>query len=348
MKKQLSLLLALLVLGFTSCDRNKTNQSSSQQPQSDTTIVAETTTTEPEKEADDEIPSAYLDAEIVYIEDGSLFFYQTATGKAIRFANEPDQVVNAVCTDRGLVYYNVISDNRLLLKRINLNKTEPEPTTLTDWNVELVEENEFGFPPYGNMYINKLFTQIALEVDITWLAGLCSNLAVYDCTTKEVTKLERYGDDWYDDMFNEDGFDIYIPPTNFNADLFESSDHLYYLGSGESVCLSDQVDEEDVTGFYEYGMDFEPVALNPAGTKLLYRESIGMGDGVLGFYAVSTLDGMNQEVVCDLYEDAIAPVWLSDGSLIIRGYESDVALFRVYPDGEWQTIAHTHKFCVLP
>lgn len=324
MNKTLALALVVLAWGFASCAGNTAKPS-------------------PENQS---VENSYADADFLYIEDGDLFFYEAEKQEATRYPNEADEVVDAVCASEK-VYYNVLADNRLLLKSIDLNEANPMPVTLTDWNVDLNEENEYGYPPFGNMIINRNFTQIGLEVDLTWLAGEASNLAVYDCATQTVSKLERYAETWYDDMLDEDGFDIYREEQNFDDNLFESSDHLYYYGDGQRVCLSDRIDEEDVTGFNEYGMYCEPIALDPSGTKLLFCESIGMGDSSFGFYAVSSLDGTEQMYVADLDDDFVAPVWLNDGSLLFRGYDSDAVLLMMDPDGDVQTVAHTHKFCML-
>ena len=49
----------------------------------------------------------------------------------------------------------------------------------------------------------------------------------------------------------------------------------------------------------------------------------------------------------------VTPQWLKDGSLLFVDYDYDATLFLVKPDnmntnGEFQTIGHTNKFCVLP
>ena len=327
MKKTLTFILVALALGFASCGGgNTTNQSRE--------VVEETT--------------SFVNADFLYVEDGDIFFYDLEKQEPMRYPNEPDMVVDAVCSTQGVVYYNVIADNRLLLKSLDLNEANPMPVTLTDWNVDMEEENEYGYPPFGNMYINKSQNQIGLEVELTWFAGPSSNLAIYDCPTQTLSKLERIHDGWYDEMMDENGFDAYFRVSNYDENLFEISDHLYYLGDGERVCLSDKIDEEDITGFNEFGMFIEPVALDPSGTRLLFCESIGMGDASMGFFAVASLDGEEQMFVSDLDEDFVTPEWLSDGSLLFRGYDSDAVLFLMDPDGDVQTVAQTWTFCVLP
>ena len=355
MKKLITLTLIVLALGFASCHRNKANQTPADQPEDNPEAVLTTEPSATAMEVEEQMePMSYKSADFLYVEGGDIYFYDVESRKAMRYPNESDEVVDAVCTTHGMVYYNAVSNGRLLLKRINLNKTDPMPTVLADWNVDLEEENEYGYPPYGEMYLDQEENRLCLEVELTWLVGTFSNLEIYDFISKTVTKYERYGYDPELDMEvdfpDESNFDRYVLPKNFDPALFEDTDCLYYFGRGRHICMNDQIDDLDLLSIdlEGFALDHLPIAIDPSGTKLLF-EGIGvLGDAAVGYYAVSTLDGIEQQVISDLEEMGPMPRWLKDGSLLFAGYDSDSALFMMDPDGEIHTIAHTMKFCVLP
>ena len=288
-----------------------------------------------------------------FVEDGQLKFYEVQSGKTEVFTQETDSIMDAVCTTNGIVYYNAIANNRLILKRMDMNANNPMPESLADWGLDLTATKENVFSPYGNMYLNIDQNLIGLEVDITWFAGPCYNLAIYDCASKTISKTilyqfnEEVGTmDFFDD---ENNFKVYAPEANFDIDRFEDSDGFYYLNDGQRICLNDQLKEMEDMGDFEVEYEHDPIELNPSGEKLLFATSTYLGDGLLGFFAVSSLDGKTQIALpnSDVMEDC--PQWLSNGSLVYIGYESDKdALFLMDTSGNIRTIAHTNKFFVLP
>jgi len=286
-----------------------------------------------------------------FIEDGQLKFYEVQNGKTEVFTQETDSIVDAVCTTKGMVYYNVITNNRLILKSLNTNISNAQPETLADWglDVSVTEENRI---PYGDMYLNHDQNQIALEVDITWFAGPCYNLAIYDCASETISKtiLYQFNEelstmDFFDD---ENNFKVYAPEANFDISRFEDSDGFYYLNDGQRICLNDQLKEMEDMGDFEVEYEHEPIELDPSGQKLLFATSTYLGDGLLGFFAVSSLDGKSQMALPN--SDAVGdPQWLNDGSLIYSGYDGNTDdLFLMDANGSIRSIAHTTKFFVLP
>ena len=139
------------------------------------------------------------------------------------------------------------------------------------------------------------------------------------------------------------------PEANFDIGRFEDSDGFYYLNNGQKICLNDQLKDMEDMGDFEVEFDHDPIALDPSGKRLLFATDVYLGDGLLGFFAVSSLDGKTQIALpnSDVMEDC--PQWLSNGSLVYIGYESDKdALFLMDTSGHIHTIAHTNKFFVLP
>ena len=291
--------------------------------------------------------------ELGFVQDGQLKFYDIQKGETEAYTQETDSVVNAVCATDGKVYYNVKAKNRLLLKCLDMKAADPQPESLADWNLDLGSREGNPFPAFGDMCLSMDQTQIALEVDNMWFAGPCYNLAIYDCPSKTINKITLYkfdeeqGDVEF--MDDEDTFRAYAPEANLDFSRFEDADGLYYLGDDQRVCLNDQLKDMEDMGDFEVEFDHDPIALDPSGKRLLFATDVYLGDGLLGFFAVSSLDGKTQIALpnSDVMEDR--PQWLSNGSLVYIGYESDKdALFLMDTSGNIRTIAHTNKFFVLP
>lgn len=290
-----------------------------------------------------------------FVENGQLKFYDIQKDETEVYTQETDSVVNAVCSTDGKVYYNVKANDHLLLKCLDIKAADPMPESLADWNLDFESREGNPFPVFGNMYLNIDQNLIGLEVDITWFAGPCYNLAIYDCSSKTISKTilyqfnEEVGTmDFFDE---ENNFQVYTPEANFDLSRFEDSDGFYYLDNGQRICLNDQLKEMEDMGDFEVEYDHDPIELDPSGKKILFSTNVYLGDGLIGFFAVSSLDGKSQIALLnsDVMEDR--PQWLSNGSLVYTGIdnESDTdALFIMDANGSIRSIAHTNKFFVLP
>ena len=297
----------------------------------------------------DQIEERQSFPDLGFVEGGQLKFFEVQRGKTEVFTQETDSVVNAVCTTNGMVYYNVVSNNRLILKSLDMSTNNSMPESLADWGLDLTATKEQNIFPYGDMYLNIDQNQIGLEVDVTWFAGLCYNLDVYDCSSKTVNKNILYHfneEQCMMDFFDEENnFNVYAPEANFDFDSFEDSDGFYYLNDGQRICLNDQLkDFEDMDDF-EVEYEHDPIELDPSGNRLLFATSTYLGDGLVGFFAVSSLDGKSQVAILD----SDVPRWLSDGSLVFSSYNEDTTnLFLMDPNGNTRTIAHSNRYFVLP
>ena len=289
-----------------------------------------------------------------FAENGQLKFYDVQKDETEVYTQETDSVVDAVCAN-GKVYYNVKANNHLLLKCLDIKAADPKPESLADWNLDFESREGNPFPVFGKMYLSMDQTQIALEVDIMWFAGPCYNLAIYDCASKTISKTilyqfnEEVGTmDFFDD---ENNFKVYAPEANFDIGRFEDSDGFYYLNDGQRICLNDQLKEMEDMGDFEVEYEHDPIELDPSGKKLLFATSTYLGDGLLGFFAVSSLDGKSQIALPNSDVMGACPRWLSNGSLVYTGFDNESntdALFLMDTNGNTRSIAHTNTFFVLP
>ena len=329
MKKHYFFLVVALALGMMACDQKPANPVD-----------------------DNNKPTDQNKRELGFVEDGQLKFYDIQKGEAEAYTQETDSVVDAVCTTNGKVYYNVKANDRLLLKCLDMKAEDPQPESLADWNLDLGSREGNPFSAFGKMYLSMDQTQIALEVDNMWFAGPCYNLAVYDCPSKTINKItlykydEEHGDVEF--MDDEDTFRAYAPEANFDFDRFEDSDGFYYLNDGQRICLNDQLKDMEDMGDFEVEYDHDPIELDPSGKRLLFATSTYLGDGLLGFFAVSSLDGKNQMALPNSDVMEACPQWLSNGALVYTGYDDDTTLFLMDANGMIRPIAHTSTFFVLP
>ena len=336
MKNIYSCLAIVLALGMMGCHQKPASPVSEND---DTTQIEETT------------QNNQSSHELGFVENGQLKFYDVQKGETEAYTQEADSVVDAVCSTDGKVYYNVKANNRLLLKCLDMKATNLQPETLADWNLDFESREGNPFPAFGKMYLSMDQTQIGLEVDIIWFAGPCNNIAVYDCSTKTIDKITLYQFDEeqlsVDFMDDENTFKAYTPEANFDFSLFEDADCFYYLGNGQRVCLDDQLKEMETMGDFEMEYDHDPIELDPSGKKLLFAASTYLGDGLLGYFAVSSLDGQFQIALPNSDVMQARPQWLSNGALVYTGYDDDAMLFLMDANGSIRPIAHTNIFFLI-
>ena len=337
-------MLVVLALCFASCESKNVNKS-----QDNLSENSEVTTT-----------SFWKTLDLCYIEGGELFFYSVNDGAAAQFVNETDSILDMLYSKKdGMLYYNVVKDDNLVLKCLDLNDADPMPEQVLDWDVP-VNVGEHYYPQqYGNMYFNYEGTQIALERDVNWFAGMYYNLAVYDCASKTVKTYELYrtvndeeGLMYLEDLPDESGFDRWgsgaASDASNNNRFKEVNFNIYYIGDGKMTCLTDQIDFVSGFGFdLEEGYELDVLGTDPTEKKVLMAAHMFMGDGEIGFYIVSSLDGkMQMELPGSSYGET-DPQWLPDGSLVFPSYLEGVDLYMLEPDNNLRFIAGSDIFCVL-
>lgn len=342
MKKLVYLLLVALTLTFASCGQKNVK------PQDN-----------PAEGPEEMASSFWKNLDLFYVEQGKFFFYSVNDDDAAQFVNETDSIIDALYSKKdGILYYNVAKGDRLVLKCLDLNDTDPKPEQLIDWDVP-VNVGEYYYPQqYGDMYFNYEETQIALERDVNWFAGMYYNLGVYDLVSKTVKTYELYrtvndeeGLLYLEDLPDESGFNRWGPSNTSSEEekpAFVIGDQVYYVGDGNNICLTDQIDFRKGFGFdYEDGFELDVCGTDPTGNKALMAAHMYMGDGEIGFYIVSSLDGKMQMELPGSSYGGIEPQWLPNGSLVFPGYIDDVGLFLLEPNNNLRFIAESDIFCVL-
>ena len=342
MKNTLSILLIALALAFAGCGQKNVNQ-----PKDNT------------KENPEASASFWKTLDFCYVENGKLLFYSIKDDDAAPFVNETDSITDMLCSKNNVLYYNVAQGDRLLLKCLDLNTADPMPTQLAEWDVA-VNRGELYYPQqYGDMYFNCDESQIALQCDVNWFAGMYYNLAVYDIAAKSVNRYKLYrvvededGFSTLEDLPDESGFKRWCEdnaPGDAMQDLFEEEGgNYYYVGDGQRICLTDKIDLMETFGIdLEEGFEYDVPLMDPTGKKVLFAPHAFMGDGELGFYFVSSLDGKQQMVLPGSSYGGNDPEWLPDGSMVFPGYIDDVGLFLLDPNNNIRFVAESDVYAVL-
>lgn len=341
MKKLTYLLLITLAVIIAGCGPQNTNTTDN--AAKDTEIAVEDTS------------SAQND--LFYVESGDLYFYDLQSNKATHYANETDSVVRADLSKNNVLYYTVAKDGNLLLRSLDLKVANPMPETLADWDVPVEGRTEMD--GFGDMYLNYEETQVALERDVRWFTGLFYNLAVYDLAAKTVTVYPLYrevfdGDEfmYFEDLPDNSGFNRWGPsdaPYSTTDERLENvANDIYYVGGGLRVCLTDRI---DIDAIYDFGLDKEEyevdASMDPTGKRALIGYNVGMGDGTLGAYFVSSIDGQQQLMLPGSDYETSNPTWLSDGSLLYVGYDDGEGLYLLDLEGNIRKIAESEIYGVL-
>lgn len=340
MKKLTYLLLVMLAVIFAGCGSNNTN-------------TTDNTAKDTEKAAE-AAPAAQYD--LFYVEGGDLYFYDLKSNEAMHYANETDSIVRAALSKKNVLYYSVAKDGDLLLRSLDLNAANPLPEQLADWEVTVEGRTEMD--GFAQMYLNYEETQVALERDVRWFAGLVYNLAVYDIDSKTVTVHKLYEEEMEDDEFvgfrdlpDNSGFNRWGPSdSSYTMDerLENVANDIYYVGGGLRTCLTDQISMDDYANIGIGKEDFDVEAsMDPTGKKALIGYNIGLGDGVIGYYYVSSIDGQQQVELQGSDFDTSDPTWLRDGSLVYLGYDDGSGIYLLNNDGVIRKIADAEIYDVL-
>lgn len=183
MKRVLFILIAMLALGFASCDRTKHDKSK---------------------------------VDMVVIHHGQMQFYNHATHTLTPFEAEKDSVVNVVFDHDNHLYYTAANKQALALKCIDLAQTDRQPKPCTNWQMALDQIIDFdyntGAAPIlmvGNMENICLkgidYSEDNLPVEIYNIASGQAKRMSYDECFEQFGNEERFND-----FYNEQGKFYYV------------------------------------------------------------------------------------------------------------------------------------------
>lgn len=344
--KKCIFLLAALVLFMIGCDNQNKPQANQAKP----------------------LPADIAECDMVMLDNGQLYFYNSSTSVMTPLEAEKDSVVNAHF-EPDIVYYCVAKDNHILLRCIDLSQPNPQPKELTDWGVPYDDCVTETYGTVSPLYYYRGRNTLGLYHAFSWDGYWFTEERLYNLATGEVT-------DWTWE-WEEEGYamqnDEEEEQTEENYHYISTADELreylrqmegqYYMtdGNDDYVCLTDQMDFNQYVSDPDYASDieFEYISSSPDNLKVLYMAILEWGDFPHGILAVSSIDGKFQMPLEDTDCTGFSAEWLDDGSLVYVGeeevdpndpdYENSWhylphCIKRIYPDGHTEIIAHCGEF----
>ena len=93
--------------------------------------------------ADTALGKAYRQSTLAYLIDGELYFHSFDENTKVKFAEEPEPILNFVFDKEGeTLYYSVERENMLWLKSADISKSEITPEWVISW--QLIKDNAFS------------------------------------------------------------------------------------------------------------------------------------------------------------------------------------------------------------
>ena len=348
--------LAVLALILLGCGPKKTQETTqtNNEPQTEEIAVSE------------QEPVDLSQCDMVMLDQGKLFFYNSATAAMTPLEAEKDSVVNSAFLSDNKVYYCVASGPKILLRCIDLEQPEPQPKELADWGVpfEKCVTETYGTVSPLEYYPGR--NKLGLWYDFSWDSYSLTKRRLYDLETGEVFEMDW--ETWEKEGYalqeaeeqNEENYH-FISTKDELQEYLTQKEGQYYMADGNYVCLTDQIDFNKYVSDPDYASDieFEYVSSSPDNLKVLYMAILEWGDFPHGILAISSTDGKIQIPLEDTDCTGFTAEWLDDGSLVYVGeaplspddpdydanwhYRSH-CIKRVYPDGHTEIIAPCGEF----
>lgn len=365
MKTHFYLFFIMAALAFAGC-----NSSPKQADETTATPPSKAEETVPEvAEAVEQPVLDFSQCDMVMLDEGKLFFYNTATSEQMPYLAETDSVVNCVFTSDDKVYYCVALGEKILLRCIDVDQPDPQPQQLADWGVpyEKCVTETYGTVSPLMYYADR--HMLGLHHEFSWDGYDFSEQKLYNIDNGQITDWDYEtwlaGEPVYisdDEEQTEENYQ-YVRTADELREYLTMKDGQYYMTDGDDVCLTDRIDCASYASDPEYysGPEFEYISSSPDNSKVLYMIIVEWGDYPHGILAVSSFDGTFQLPLEDTDCTGFNAEWLDDGSLVYVGeaplspddpanddswHYRGHCIKRIYPDGTTKIISDCGDFQV--
>lgn len=360
--KKYCIVVALVLIGFVmGCNHSNTPEAS-KAPESIETPKAPDS---PEALTVTSLPANIAEYDMVMLDKGKLYFYNTATSVMVPMEAEKDSVVNALF-EPDILYYCVAKDNHILLRSIDLTQPDPQPKHLADWGVPYEDCVTETYGTVSPLYCYRNRKTLGLYHNFDWDGYWFNKQKLYNLETGEITDWTQEWEEKGSAMQseNEEENAHYTSTANKLQEYLKQIEGQYYMtdgNDGNNVCLTNQINCASYASSPEYyeGPEFEYISSSPDNLKVLYAIIVEWGDFAHGILAISSIDGKLQMPLEDTDCTGFMAQWLNDGSLVYVGEEPlspddpdyDASwhyrthcIKRIYPDNRVEIIAHCGEF----
>lgn len=366
MKRLYYLLLVMMIVGIVSCGND--NKKETETPEAEATDI--------QVSNEDSIPviveqkaTDLSKCDMVMLDMGKMFFYNSQTQTLIPYETETDSVVNTIFVDDKL-YYCVPENGMVILKSIALNDSTAFPVKECDWGLkyEKCVTETYGTVSPLEYYAGR--HTLGLWHEFSWDSYSMTQQKLFNLDTRKVTDWDY--ETWQEEEQAQLAEEEEQTEENYHFEPMEDElreyltmqEDNYWLVDGiEHVCLTDKIDFSKYVSDPDYAsnLDFNYISSSPDNLKVLYMAILEWGDYPHGILAVSSTDGKLQIPLEDTDCTGYIADWLDDGSLVYVGeaplpaddpdanaswhYRSH-CVKRIYPDGHVEIIAPYSDFQV--
>ncbi|PID90224.1 MAG: hypothetical protein CSA97_04025 [Bacteroidetes bacterium] len=293
------------------------------------------------EENDEAFQAPFNEPTIGYVADYRLYLYDTNT-KGKRRVQEADSVFSCAIDPKSpTVFYTVIKNGELVLKRLPFQDGQPGETEDLgsygdELKVEMCRAQTDGLP--GRLFFTPS-GDLVLPYNYVWDMFDFTKAWVYTPSKRMLKSVETdFTVSTYKPFLPEDkrAGNALIPSEELaaNADLFSrNSGELMYKG----VCLSCdlQLEHDRTVKRIEYGYP----TFSADGSKIMFAAYISMGDMAHGPICIANTDGTNQRKLNeDGAADEIKPVFVGNSAVFAESHSKEQGEDYIY----WRTLNITN------
>ena len=346
MKRHFYFLLIMLMMGVVSCDFNaKKNTDNNTTDNDSPEMVAERS----EMAMQEQEPVDLSQCDMVMLDKGKLYFYNSEQQALTPYEAETDSVVNSVFVGNKL-YYCVPENGKIVLKSIQLDVVGAQPVKEADWGLDYEKCVTETYGTVSPLAYYEGHNMLGLWHEFSWDSYALTQQKLFNLNTGEIT-------DWDYQTWQEEtnqGDD----DERFLERFLKTEDGQLWFVEVDATCLTDQIDFERFISNPDYAEkpDFQYISSSPDNLKVLYMAILEWGDYPHGPLCISDVYGTYQVALEDTDCSEFKAQWLADGSLVYVGYEqlepgeyskwenSTPCIKRIYPDGSWESFFRGNDF----
>ena len=271
--------------------------------------------------ADTALGKAYRQSTLAYLIDGELYFHSFDENTKVKFAEEPEPILNFVFDKEGeTLYYSVERENMLWLKSADISKSEITPEWVISW--QLIKDNAFSHTGMSPLFYHegKVIVMHRYHDDSPYFDKMC----FYYIDEKNIAQLAL------DIDFIRSTCSM-LPSEEIDKYFEVTDEQLYYVHNNAKVCLTDKIDFkaiEEENGDDSYISDtrhYSYYIFSPDRSKVAFVAEMLENDWVHGPYCIANVDGSKQMALkeSNLMVDS-KPTWLNNNEMVFRSFLGDL------------------------
>lgn len=306
MKKTIYLLISLFL--FTTCNSDH---------QENGIIKSQTEDESPQKVAD----ILYTQYPLAFLCEGELFFYSFDDNTKVKFMEETEAILNFTFDSDGkMLYYNVVRDNSLWLKSVDISESNPTPEWVVDWKLKKDACISETYGEASSFLYHK--GELLIEHTFSWDFYGFESMSIYSIAKNKITRKE----------LDYSVIRKFSGELSFNKiqNYFETSNQqLYYTRNNAKACLTDNLNFKELrqneNKDFWVDIEYTRYSLSPDEKKVFFGVILEFGDLAHGPYCISNVDGSNQMLLKNTdIASSKKPIWLKNNKVAFVDNEQNL------------------------